>query len=232
MNRVKWIVAVPVAIALAISAGTYGYIHFINGDQPAKLTLDSATSADSGTATTAGAPPAPGSVDGTWKVGAGSQAGYRVKEVLFGQSAAAVGRTTQVTGEFALSGTRIASGSFTVDLASVQSSEDRRDGQFRGRIMNVARYPTAKFVLTKPIELPSLGADGSVVKANATGDLTIKDVTKSVTIPIEAQRVGTTIKVAGAEDLVFADWHIDNPSGGPATTENHGQLEFLLVFTR
>lgn len=231
MNRIKWIVAVPVAIAVAISAGTYGYIHFIEGDQPSKLTLNAAT-AESGAPTTAGAPPAPGSVDGTWRVGAGSQAGYRVKELLFGQSAEAVGRTSRVTGDFEVRGTSVASGSFTVDLASVHSSEDRRDGQFRGRILNVARFPTAKFVLTRPIELPSLGADGAVVKTNATGDLTIKDVTKSVTIPIEAQRVGSTIKVAGSKDLVFADWHIDNPSGGPATTENHGQLEFLLAFTR
>lgn len=231
VNKIKWVVAVPVAIALAISAATFGYLNFIRSDEPEKLTLG-ASSGEPGAPTTVGAPPAPGSVDGTWKVGSGSEAGYRVKEVLFGQSAEAVARTSGMTGEFQLAGTTVTTGSFTVDLTTMGSNESRRDGQFRGRIMDVARYPTAKFVLTKPIDLPSLGADGSAVKANATGNLTVKDVTKTVTIPIEAQRVGSTIKVAGSIDLVFADWHIDNPSGGPAKTEDHGLLEFLLVFTR
>ena len=40
------------------------------------------------------APAAAGRLAGTWKVGKGSTAGYRVQETLFGQSNTAVGRTT------------------------------------------------------------------------------------------------------------------------------------------
>src|SRR5438552_123082 len=36
--------------------------------------------------------------DGTWHVGAGSVAGYRVRETLFGASNIAVGRTSTITG--------------------------------------------------------------------------------------------------------------------------------------
>jgi hypothetical protein len=47
----------------------------------------------------------------------GSQAGYRVEEVLFGQGTEAVGRTSAVTGELTVSGTQVASGSIPVTFA-------------------------------------------------------------------------------------------------------------------
>lgn len=34
----------------------------------------------------------------------------------------------------------------------------------------------------------------------------------------------------GTIPVKFADYKIDNPSGGPVTTEDHGVVEFLLVF--
>ncbi|MDP9069876.1 MAG: YceI family protein [Actinomycetota bacterium] len=82
-------------------------------------------------------------LDGTWRVTAGSRAGYRVKEVLFGQDAEALGRTDDVTGAFDVRGTSVAAGWFSVDMTTVTSDESRRDNQFRGRIMVVATYPTA-----------------------------------------------------------------------------------------
>jgi hypothetical protein len=32
--------------------------------------------------------------------------------------------------------------------------------------------------------------------------------------------------------VTFADWNIPNPSFGPASTEDHGLIEFLLVLAR
>jgi hypothetical protein len=55
-------------------------------------------------------------------------------------------------------------------------------------------------------------------------------VTKSVTFPVTARRSAGTIEVSGSIPVVFADWNISNPSGGPATTEDHGILEFLINF--
>ena len=52
---------------------------------------------------------------------ADSVAGYRVKEVLFGQDNEAAGRTNAVTGELAITATTVGTGSFTVDLTKVSS---------------------------------------------------------------------------------------------------------------
>ena len=50
---------------------------------------------------------------------------------------------------------------------------------------------------------------------------------------LSAQRTATQIRVSGSIPITFADWNIPNPSfAGFVTTENHGVLEFLLVFRR
>lgn len=237
---IKVIVGVVLALGLLATAGTWAYINLIREDAPERLTLDAGDSDGAGASTTTatgetspttgGA--AAGGVEGTWKVSDGSQAGYRVNEILFGQRAEAVGRTEDVTGQFEVTGTQVTSGSFTVDMTTVQSDESRRDNQFRGRVMNVATYPTSTFELSSPIDFGALPADGEELSYKATGDLTLRGTTKRVTIDLQAQRVGANIRVAGSVHIVFEEWGIPNPSFGPADTEDNGELEFLLVFAR
>jgi polyisoprenoid-binding protein YceI len=226
-NRKRWLVAaVVLALALAVG-GPYIYINLIQGDAPDRLDVATRQAA----AATTGASPS-GWLDGTWTAGSGSQAGYRVKEVLLGQNTEAVGRTTAVTGQLAASGTQVRSGSFTVDLTKVTSDEQRRDGQFQGRIMDTASYPTATFKLLEPITLRSVPADGATVTATASGELALHGTTKPVTVQVSAQRTGDSSQVSGTIPVAFSDYNIPNPSFGPVTTEDHGEIEFLLAFTR
>ena len=161
-------------------------------------------------------------------MGAGSQAGYRVKEVLFGQDNEAVGRTTAVTGQLTIAGTAVSDTTVTVDLTKVSSDKDRRDSQFHGRIMNTAAFPTATFKLSQPITVASTG---DKVSSKANGDLTLKGTTREAVADIQAQRSGATIRVSGSIPVTFAEWNIPNPSFGPVTTEDHGVIEFLLVLS-
>jgi polyisoprenoid-binding protein YceI len=238
VRRLKWIIALPIALLVLVSAGTWTYIHVLSSDTPARLTLQGQVgdNAPATTATTAAAAgsvvPAPATFDGTWVAASGSQAGYRVKEVLFGQSTEAVGRTGNVDGALTISGATVQTADISVDLASVSSDRSQRDNQFRGRIMDVSQYPTAAFKLTKPIDLGTLPADGVAVTVPATGDLTVHGTTKSVTTTVTAERTGGTIQVNGTIPVVFADYGIPNPSFGPASTEDHGVIEFLVAFTK
>jgi polyisoprenoid-binding protein YceI len=158
--------------------------------------------------------------------------GYRVGEVLFGQSTTAVGRTDAVTGHLTISGTTATAASFTADLTKVSSDQGNRDRQFQGRIMDTATYPTATFKLTSPIALPSIPQDLVKITERATGDLTLRGKTRSVTFDVVARRNGDKIEVNGSIPITFADWGIPNPSFGPASTDDHGVLEFILVFER
>jgi polyisoprenoid-binding protein YceI len=215
-----------VALVLAVG-GPFAYINFFQQDAPERLGVATATTADTASGAATGA-----SLDGTWTVGSGSQAGYRVEEVLLGQNVEAVGRTSAVTGELTVAGTQVTGGSFTVNLTQVTSDEDRRDDAFQGRIMETATYPTATFELTEPITLQELPADGETVTATASGELTLHGTTRAVTVEVTVQRSGDTFNVSGSIPVTFADYGIANPSFGPVTTEDNGEVEFLLALTR
>lgn len=234
----KLLITLAVGLVVLATGGTWAYVHIVEGGPPARLSLNSGgattTTTATGaapTATTAASTPSD-TVDGTWKVASGSQAGYRVKEVLFGQSMTAVGRTSTVTGSFTIKATTVTAASFTVDLRTVSSDQSRRDQQFQGRIMNTSTYPNATFNLTKPIDLGTIPLEGTQVVVRATGDLSLHGTTKSVTIDLQVERSGASVRVAGNVPVVFADYGIANPSFGPAQTEDHGQIEFLLVLAK
>lgn len=171
-----------------------------------------------------------GDAAGTWSATAESEVGYRVKEILFGVDTEGVGRTNDVTGSLTIDGTKVSAAEFVVDVASIASDEARRDSQFRGRIMSTDEFPTATFTLTEPIELGVGSADGTTVDAVATGELTLRGVTNAVTFDVSAKQEDGRIGVLGNIPVVFADYEIANPSVGGITTEDNGQLEFVLVF--
>ena len=221
-RRARLVVALPVVLVALVLGGTWLYVHVVAGDPPAALTLTDTT----GSAAPTGSAP---TGEGAWTVTNETEVGYRVDEVLFGQHATATGRTGEVTGGLTLDGATVTAATFTVDMASVRSDQSRRDGQYRDRIMATDRFPTSTFALTSPIALGTLPADGATVTAQATGDLTLRGVTKSVTFDVKARRSGMRMEVNGAIPVVFEDWGIPSPSFGPAQVEDEGALEFLLV---
>jgi polyisoprenoid-binding protein YceI len=235
VGKLKVLVAALVGLAVLVVGGTWVYINVVREDAPERLTLqsDPATSA-SGSATASTAAPAAGSVTAAaagatrWTATEGSIVGYRVDEILNGQNVTAVGRTSDVTGEVALEGAKVTEATFTADLTTVKSDSSRRDGQFQGRIMDTATHPTATFKLTQPIDLGTPPADGKVVSAKATGDLTLRGTTKSVVIDLQAKRTGDAAEISGSIPIVFEEFDIPNPSFGPARTEDNGELEVLL----
>ena len=230
----KWfLVAVPVTLAVLVFGGTYVYIHFIAPDPAAKLSLSSVDPAGS-TASAAGdaSATAAGNINGTWSATDGSQVQYRVHEKLNGLDNEATGATTAVTGQLTVDGTTVNTASFTVDMTKVTSDEAQRDGQFRGRIMNTSQFPTATFELTAPIQLGSIPDNGVQITVNATGKLTLHGTTQAITFPLKAQRNGAHLEANGTIPITFSDYDIDNPSGGPASVGNSGELEFLLVFAK
>jgi len=169
--------------------------------------------------------------DGVWIPTTASEFGYRVDEVLGGVNVTAVGRSNQIAGSLTIEGAT-ASVDATVEVENIVSDDSRRDGQFRGRIMDVANFPTANFRTTEPIEFGAIPADGEQVTAIANGELTLKGVTQAVTVEITAQASGAGIGVLGNIPITFTDYGIDNPSNPGVRLEDEGVVEFVLVFER
>lgn len=243
MTRTRALIAGLVAVVVLLVGGWLLYATVLN-DPAAELTtadleqrLDTPTSTATSTETSTATSDAPdtaspnpsGPLDGTWRVGEGSEVGYRVAEMLGSIATEGVGRTRQVEGGITIVGTVVTEASFTVDVASITSDSSRRDGQFAGRIMETSLFPTADFVLTEPIDLGAVPADGETVTVTATGDLTLHGVTRTVTFELTARIDNGRIGVLGSIPVVFADHDIANPSFGPIQTEDEGELEVLLV---
>ena len=88
----RWVIGAAVVVVIALVAGPFIYIHFIEKDPPPRLALSPVTTTTGGLATqsttstpSSGISHTPATLTGTWKIGTGTTAGYRVNEVLFGQ---------------------------------------------------------------------------------------------------------------------------------------------------
>jgi len=236
MNNRRTLIAAIVGGALILGAAGVGIIYFVvfAGSSPQKLALSSpapSSSASTSPDSSAGA--------GSWTVGSGSQAGYRVRETLAALSAPsdAVGRTTAVTGTLTLtqaaSGYSVTAADFSVDVSKLTSDQSRRDQRIHSQGLESDRYPTATFKLASPIALTADAASGQTIHVAATGDLTIHGVTKSVTIPIDAQLTGSKIELVGSITFPFSQFGMTPPSiGGFVSVENNATMEFQLLLTR
>ena len=232
-RRLIWgVIAAVALVAVVAIAGPYVYIHFIEGPAPAKLELPQAKGTTTTSLSSNGSATS-SSLDGTWNVGSGSLAGYRVQEVLLGQSATAVGRTSEIWGSLTIAGSTVTKGTFTVNMASVVSDQSERNADFDGPIMDVSQYPTATLTLSSPIDLGAIPAAGVAEHYDATGTLDMHGVTKTVSFTVSAERLGGDIDVLADITIPFSDWDIANPSiGGFVTTANSGTLEVLLHLTQ
>lgn len=210
------------AAALAVAAVFIGLaVDRLLGGTPGKLSLPAASDAPPG-------PVAAGPVSGTWTVGPGSLAGYRVDEILFGLHHTAVGRTSKVSGGIVISGTTVTAADFTVDMASVESDQAGRNVQFHNYILDTGDYPHATFRLTRALDLKSVPPIGRVVSAQATGILTLRGVSRTVTFTMGAERLADGIDLNGEIPISYGLWHIPNPSFAIASLGRTGTVEVLL----
>lgn len=235
----KKLVVVLISLVVLVLAASFIYAKVIN---KADDEFDSSDVRDRLTTTTAAGEPTGSTtaptiargdgVDGTWLISEGSEVGYRIDESINGFDTTANGRTTSIAGQFNIEGARVTAGEFTVDMATFSSDEGRRDSAFNGRIMQVDTFPTATMVLTEIIEFGEIPEDGTSIRATATGDLTLHGVTQSVTFEVEATIQSGRIGVLGQIPIVFADYDISQPSAPGINAEDHGLLEFVLIFDR
>lgn len=223
---IQRIIALVVFAIFIFAGGPWIFINFIKDKAPSAFELQpSSTSTVIENVT---------DVNGDWSVIAAgdSMVGYRVKEVLFGQSTEGVGRTKFVDGDLTIANNSVTKASFTVQMASFMSDAAKRDAQFNNRIMDVMSYPTSTFTLSSPIALPDNATSGQVISTEASGQLTLRGVTKDVKFPLQAQLTGSTFTVVGSITIVFDEWGIPEPGLPGITVNPEGLLEFSLEFSR
>jgi polyisoprenoid-binding protein YceI len=245
-KRGRLIIYTAAALAGVIAAGL---IWFLGGTEPAAVDLGATVSAV--TQATTGSSLADLStsgdftdVDGNWAVvntigtfnfeeATATFAGFRVEEELASIGVTtAVGRSPEVTGNIEIVGTTVTEATFEVDLTAIVSNEERRNDAIQ-EALNTGVNPSANFELGEAVELGSIPAEGTTLRFDATGALTINGVTQQVTIPLGAQVLDGNILVVGSLEVVFADYGIEAPSAPiVVSVEDHGTLELQLWLIR
>jgi polyisoprenoid-binding protein YceI len=228
-TRRGWLLSglASLAVALGVAYGAFAVV--AGGSSPAPLSLNS-TKSGSQTA---------GHIAGSWTVGAGSVAGYRVHEKLAVLPAPsdAVGRTSDITGQATVinSGSThtISAASFTVQVSTLTSDRPMRDKRVHTLGLQTDTYPTATFQLAQPVTLPADAASGKVVKVTASGPLTLHGVTRTVSIPLSVQLSGSSFDVAGSISFPWSEFGMTAPNyGNFVTVADTATMELALHLTR
>ena len=95
-----------------------------------------------------------GPLDGTWRVAAGSVAGFRVRESVIGFSNDVTGRTGDVTGTVTVAGAEVSRATFQVSLAAITVDGKTRQPRLV-KSLGVTAHPVATITLTRPVPLPA-----------------------------------------------------------------------------
>ena len=109
-------------------------------------------------------------------------------------------------------------GTFTVDAASIDTGQAKRDGHLRSAdFFDVERFPTIGF---KSTGVEPTGGDTYAV----TGDLTIRDVTRPVTFEVEVlgfytgmsggRRIGLSARTKLDREAWGLTWNVTLETGG------------------
>lgn len=114
---------------------------------------------------------------------------------------------------------KITGGDVEIDMKTI-TDEDQTDPESKKKLeghlsspdfFDVAKFPTSKIEITKVEALND--ATKPNVNFTVTGNLTIKDVTKSITFPAEIKLENGVLTVKADFDIDRTDWNIKYGSG-------------------
>ena len=128
----------------------------------------------------------------------------------------AVGTTESVTGVIVVNpdGTLDASVSkITVDLKTLSSDQQMRDGYIQNRTLETAKYPTLEFVPKRVVGLPTgpLPTTGQA-GFQLVGDLTLHGVTAEATWNVVATFANDAVAGRGTTTLTFEQFKLTKPT--------------------
>ncbi|HSK23259.1 MAG TPA: YceI family protein [Egicoccus sp.] len=239
MSRNRKVLATTVVAAVGAGAAIAIYL---SAEAPEAVDIDAAVEQVGGA--DAVTEDAEADLAGTWSVdpsigtfsvteSSGTFVGFRVAEELTGPGEVeAIGRTPAVSGSLTLEGTVVTEAGFEADMTQLVSDRSQRDRRMRDAV-GAGTHPMASFVLTDPVELGALPAEGETVQIAAEGELTVNGVSRPVTVPLDAAVSDGVLVVTGSFPIVFADHDVTPPSAPVVVSvDDNGIVELQLFLSR
>jgi polyisoprenoid-binding protein YceI len=138
-------------------------------------------------------------------VQAESEARFIIDEVLRGSPVTVVGVTDQVAGQIAIDPANPAAtqlGQILVNARTLATDNEFRNRAIRNQILDTNTYEFVTFQPTELVGLPDAVTVGQSFSFQVVGDLTVKDVTQSVTFDVTVTPVSET-RIEGVATTTF-----------------------------
>jgi polyisoprenoid-binding protein YceI len=165
-----------------------------------------------------------------------STASFVVDEVLRGSPYTVVGTTDQVAGQIAFDPADPSTaqlGTILVDARTLTTDDESRTRALGNRFLNTAQYEYISFTPTQLAGLPDSVTAGQAFTFQATGDLTIKDVTKEATFDVTVTPTSDgSLDGTATTTIQYADWGVNIPSVPlVASVDNNVTLQLAFSAT-
>lgn len=165
-----------------------------------------------------------------------SEARFIIDEELMGSPKTVIGANNGVQGQVTVDPGDPASvviGPIGIDAASFVTDSGRRNGAINRFILQSSSYPTITFTPTGVEGVPATAAVGDTLELQVTGDLTIREVTRSETFAVTVEVVSENeLRVNGATEILRDNYDLTIPNvPSVANVTNEVQLEFDFVAT-
>jgi polyisoprenoid-binding protein YceI len=149
----------------------------------------------------------------------GTRARYKVREQLAGINfpSDAVGTTEGVTGAIVVKpdgSIDAAQSKLIVDLKTLTSDQQMRDGYIQNRTLETAKFPTMEFVPKRAVGLPAPLPAGMQAQAGfqLIGDMTLHGVTKEATWNVVATFGNDQVGGRATTTIDFPTFNLTKPS--------------------
>jgi polyisoprenoid-binding protein YceI len=165
---------------------------------------------------------------------AGSEARFIIDEVLGGNPNTVVGATDQVSGEIRIelaAPVQADVGPIHIQVDGLETDSSFRDRAIRTFILEASSFPEVVFSPTSIVGLPETPLVGEPFSFTITGDLTIRDITRSVTfnVTVTPESEDRLLGTASAT-IDRADYQLTIPSV-PRVAGVSEQVTLELEFT-
>jgi polyisoprenoid-binding protein YceI len=142
------------------------------------------------------------------------------------------GNTNQIEGtlQLDLATAELGPTRFTVDLVSLVTGQNDRDGWIRDNALESNRYPLAVFEATEIQNAPANYQEGQEATFQLVGNMTIRDMTNPMTFDVTATLQGSEIRGVAEANSQMTDWGFEPPSFlGTLTVENDFMIRVEFV---
>jgi polyisoprenoid-binding protein YceI len=181
-----------------------------NIEDPVEVTAPPVTEADDGAVGTSTGSDVgtSGSTDpqrSVFELAEASTVTFQIDEELRGSPVTVVATNSEVAAQIALDPTDLANtqiGTVVIGAQTFETDSSNRNRAIRGPILDSEEFPTISFEPTAIDGLAGTTSTGELLEFTVTGDLTIRDITQTVTFDVSASMPNETTIEGTAESTV------------------------------